>query len=244
LNESVDRAGLETVAEENDAMIDFFGVLGGLVVVLAFQLTFFLSGNIANWIAVSAISDHSIYVTFMEVFGPPILIILECGFIAVGLMITFWLLPVSSEYMNKSLMRAAGLTLISAGLTLISFPLLPIGGYGLAGVGRRYFFGYDLNYWFVFPVIGLVFLFLPELKNRWHLSGSRAWVFPVAAVFLGLLSSVLFLQGWYGLPSVESSGENYPTPFSLLGLTAGLVILVHSVLMPFVPKEFGIKSKE
>jgi hypothetical protein len=145
LTESIDIGELEGAAEEYEAMANFMGVIGGLGIILFSQLAFFLASSIAYWIAVSAISDYALYTTFMEVFGLPIMILLICGIIAAGLMTTFWFLPVSSEYMNLSLMRATG-------LTLISLPLLPIGGYVLSGGIPGYFVGYDLSYWFIFPL--------------------------------------------------------------------------------------------
>ncbi len=51
----------------------------------------------------------------------------------------------------------------------------------------------------------------------------------IGLVIIGILSLAAFVAAWSSWPVIGSSGENYGTPFSLLGLSSGILILSSTI---------------
>ena len=83
--------------------------------------------------------------------------------------------------------------------------------------------------WYLLPLAGITTLALTKLMSTPRLDRISIASLSIGLVIIGILSLAAFVAAWSSWPVIDSSGENYGTPFSLLGLSSGILILSSTI---------------
>ena len=211
------------VVEEFEEATRLLYIVGSLSMIGAGQLLLIPAGLIVSLIIVLLIPDYSLQLQFQETIGFLSIAIVMILLTTVGLLLLRALFPD----------RMAGLCdaiLVVSGILLLVTPILPLGGYVAQGGAHGTVFAFQLDYWFVFPVIGMGGLALREAMTKHYSSPLSDSLSSLLWIMLGLLCIIFYgysVQSW---PSIDSSGEDYPTPFSLLAMSVGVFIMSTAIV--------------
>ena len=213
----------EKAKEEFEGITRLLYIVGSLAMIGAGQLLMIPAGLIVSLMSALLILDHSLQLQFQETIGFLSIVIVMILLTTVGLLLLRALLPD----------RITGLCdaiLVVSGILLLVTPILPLGGYVAQGGVHGTVFAFQLDYWFVFPVIGMGVLVLRETMARRFFSPISDSLSSLLWIVLGLLCIIFYgysVQSW---PPIDSSGEDYPTPFSLLPMSTGVFIMSTAIV--------------
>ncbi|MHA1962096.1 MAG: hypothetical protein ACW99U_17975 [Candidatus Thorarchaeota archaeon] len=222
---------LDISVKELESMKGLLEFLAGIIVIVLSQPIFYVAAFSGYWISVGIFGVSPVQAQYPSTSDLTLFaIIFSCG-IALVLLAIFWLAPVRSRDMNDGLVRAAG-------LILLVFPIVPLGQRSTFESPSILVFGFEINNWFLFSLIGLVFLFLPTIRESSRLKMKSGSSVQIVILGVGLIIILLSI-----LVSAEiSEMQLFTTPFSFLFLTSGVVPIVHTIIQRFLPNEIGIKS--
>jgi hypothetical protein len=147
--------------------------------------------------------------------------------IALVLLAAFLVLHKAIDYDMGQLQTALP---IAAVLILCMMPILPAGGYVASGGVHGFVFISQLELWYGYPLIALALGLSLFLSSKLPQSTVLRAVQAVLLLVLGVLSSYVFVVSMQSWPDIETSGENYPTPFSLLGMSVAAVLFTGAAL--------------
>lgn len=213
----------EKAEEESEGVTRLLYIVGSLAMIGTGQLLLVPAGLIVSLTIVLLIPDHSLQIQFQETIGFLSTVIVMILLTTVGLLLLRALFP-------DRITRLCDAILVVSGILLLVIPILPLGGYVAQGGVHGTVFAFQLDYWLVFPVIGMGVLVVREIMARRYfspLSGSLSLLLWIA---LGLLCIIFYgysVQSW---PPIDSSGEDYPTPFSLLAMSIGVFIISTAIV--------------
>ena len=208
----------ERFQDEFMAMIDLVYLLGSVVIIGASQLLFIPAGIIVNWITTLLVDDHSSRIQILEEHGFYAIVAVMILLFIIGLVVTFRFLPVDASKFCSSLLMVSG-------LFLLIFPIVPLGGYVARGGTHGMIFGFQLELWYLFPLFGIAALVLTTLKSTSRFDRISRAGLSIGLVIIGVVSLAALVVAYSSWPVIDTSGENYPTPFSFLGLSSGIMIL-------------------
>jgi len=208
----------ERFQDEFMATRNLIYLLGSLVIIGASQLLFIPAGFIVNWIVTLLVDDYSSRMQILEEHGFCALAVVMILLFIIGLVVIFRFLPVDASKIRSSLLTISG-------LFLLIFPIVPLGGYVARGGIHGMVYGFQLELWYLLPLAGIATLALTKLMSTPRLDRISRAGLSIGLVIIGIVSLVAFAVAWSSWPAIDSSGENYPTPFSLLGLSSGILIL-------------------
>jgi len=83
--------------------------------------------------------------------------------------------------------------------------------------------------WYLLPLAGITTLALTKLMSTPRLARISRAGLSIGLVIIGIVSLAAFVVAYSSWPVIDTSGENYPTPFSLLGLSSGIIILSSTI---------------
>jgi len=222
LNATQEDMQQERCQDDFMAMIDLVYLLGSAVIIGLSQLLFIPAGFIIGWIAALLVDDYSLRMQILEEHGFYALAIVMILLFIMGLVATFRFLPVDASKFCSSL-------LIVSGLFLLIFPIVPLGGYVARGGIHGMVFGFQLELWYLFPLFGIAALVLTKLKSTSRFDRISRAGLSIGLVIIGVVSLAAFVVAYSSWPAIDTSGENYPTPFSFLGLSSGIMILSSTI---------------
>ena len=197
-------------------------LLSSLVIIGTSQLLFILAAFIVNWIATLLVDDYSSRMQILEENGFYALAVVVLLLFIIGLVVTFRFLPVDASKFCSSL-------LIVSGLFLLIFPIVPLGGYVARGGIHGMVYGFQLELWYLFPLFGIATLALTKLTSTPRFGRISRASLSIGLVIIGIVSLAALVVAYSSWPAIDTSGENYPTPFSLLGLSSGFIILSSTI---------------
>ncbi len=152
------------------------------------------------------------------------------GLIVIGLIIIFYVLPMTSLEINEALAGAYG-------ILYLLFPVYPLLGYVESGGTHGFVFGWENPCWPLISLLGaivLLFSYHPEIAVLVKRRIKRT----IVVFLLGVAGLILyyFIGSFLG-----QSGhlETYPTPLTGVFLMAPLVAIVHSVMKCLGPVQLG-----
>ena len=212
----------ERSQDEFMATTNLVYLLGSSVIIGTSQLLFILAAIIIGWIAALLVDDYSSRMQILEEHGFYAIAVVMILLFIIGLVVTFRFLPVDASKFCSSL-------LIVSGLFLLIFPVVPLGGYVARGGIHGMVFGFQLELWYLFPLFGIATLVLTKLKSTSHFDHISRAGLSIGLVIIGVVSLAAFVVAYSSWPVIDTSGENYPTPFSFLGLSSGIMILSSTI---------------
>ena len=204
------------------AMINLVSLLGSVVIIGLSQLLFIPAGFIIGWFATLLIDDYSSRMQILEDYGFYVLAVVMILVFIIGLVMIFRFLPIDASKSRSSLLTISG-------LFLLIFPIVPLGGYVARGGIHEMVFGFQLELWYLFPLFGIVTLVLTKLKSISRFDRISRAGLSIGLVIIGVVSLAAFVVAYSSWPVIDTSGENYPTPFSFLGLSSGIMILSSTI---------------
>lgn len=209
--------------EEFEGVRRLLYIVGSLAMIGAGQFLLIPAGLIVSLIIALLIPDYSLQLQFQETIGFLSIAILMILLTTVGLLLLRVLFP-------DRMTDLCDVILVVSGVLLLVTPILPLGGYVAQGGVHGTVFAFQLDYWFVFPVIGMGVLVLRETMARRYFSPISDILSSLLWIALGLLCIIFYgysVQSW---PPIDSSGEDYPTPFSLLAMSTGVFIMSTAIV--------------
>jgi len=212
----------ERSQDEFMAMINLIYLFGSLVIIGTSPLLIFPAAIIVNWITTLLIDDYSSRMQILEEHGFYALAAVMILLFIIGLVVTFRFLPVDASKFRSSLLTISG-------LFLLFFPIVPLCGYVARGGIHGMVFGFQLELWYLLPLVGVATLVLTKLMSTPRLDRISIASLSIGLVIIGILSLAAFVVAYSSWPVIDTSGENYPTPFSLLGLSSGVLILSSTI---------------
>lgn len=212
----------ERSQDEFMATTNLVYLLGSLVIIGTSQLLFIPAAIIIDWIAALLVDDYSSRMQILEEHGFYAIVVVMILLFIIGLVATFRFLPVDASKFRSSL-------LIVSGLFLLIFPIVPLGGYVARGGIHGMIFGFQLELWYLFPLFGIAALVLTKLKSTSRFDRISRAGLSIGLVIIGVVSLAAFVVTYSSWPVIDTSGENYPTPFSFLGLSSGIMILSSTI---------------
>ncbi len=198
----------ERSQDEFMAMKNIVYLFGSLVIIGTSPLLIIPAAIIINWITTLLVDDYSSRMQLLE----------EHGFYALAVVMILRFLPVDASKFRSSLLTISG-------LFLLIFPIVPLGGYVARGGIHGMVFGFQLELWYLLPLAGITTLALTKLISTPRLNRISIASLSIGLVIIGILSLAAFVIAYSSWPVIDSSGENFPTPFSLQGLSSGILIL-------------------
>ena len=197
-------------------------LLGSLVIIGTSQLLFILAGFVINRIATLLVDDYSSRMQILEEHGFYAFVVVIILLFIIGLVVTFRFLPIDASKFCSSL-------LVVSGLFLLIFPIVPLGGYVARGGIHGIVYGFQLELWYLFPLFGIATLVLSKLTFTPRFGRISRANLSLGLVIIGIVSLAALVVAYSSWPVIDSSGENYPTLFSLLGLSSGFIILSSTI---------------
>ncbi|MFW9954327.1 MAG: hypothetical protein ACFFD3_07220 [Candidatus Thorarchaeota archaeon] len=212
----------DTALDEFEAMSNFAYSIVSLLILGIGQLLLFPAAVLTNLIIDSIIAEHALRIQVQKNLGFPVMTLFMFLIATSGLLLLQYALPRVSTKLSNSIIT-------SSGILMLILPVLPLGGYVLHGGAVGTVFLFQLSYWFMFPIIGLAVILMMRHRNRIQSDAIHDKAFFALIMALGCLSIVLYGYSLLSWPTVDSSGENFPTPFSLLGMTVGVFIVSSAI---------------
>jgi len=83
--------------------------------------------------------------------------------------------------------------------------------------------------WYLLPLAGIPALALTKLKSTPRFGHTSIACLSIGLVIIGMVSLAALVVAYSSWLVIDTSGENYPTPFSLLGLCSGILILSSTI---------------
>ncbi len=213
----------EKAVEEFEGVTRLLYIVGSLAMIGAGQLLLIPAGLIVSLTNALLIPDHSLQIQLQETIG-----FLSIAIVMI-LLTTVGLLLLRVLFLGR-MTDLCDAILVVSGILLLVNPILPLGGYVTQGGVHGTVFAFQLDYWFVFPVIGMGSLVLREAMAKHYSSPRSGSLSSLFWVMLGLLCIIFYgysVQSW---PPIDSSGEDYPTPFSLLAMSIGVFIMSTAIV--------------
>lgn len=211
----------ERSQDEFMAMKNLIYLFGHLVIIGTSPLLIIPPAIIVNWITTLLVDDYSSRMQMLEEYGFYALAAVMILLFIIGLVVTFRFLPVDASKFRLSLLTISG-------LFLLFFPIIPLGGYVARGGIHGMVFGFQLELWYLLPLAGIATL-ATKLMSTPRLDRIARAGLTIGIVIIGVLSLAAFVVAYSSWPVIDTSGENYPTPFSLLGLSSGILILSSTI---------------
>lgn len=208
----------ERSRDEFMAMKNIVYLFGSLVIIGTSPLLMFPAAIIINWITTLLVDDYSSRMQLLEEHGFYALAVVMILLFIIGFVMILRFLPVDASKFRSSLLTISG-------LFLLIFPIVPLGGYVARGGIHGMVFGFQLELWYLLPLAGITTLSLTKLISTPRLNRISIASLSIGLVIIGILSLAAFVVAYSSWPVIDSSGENFPTPFSLLGLSSGILIL-------------------
>jgi len=208
----------ERSQDEFMAMKNLIYLFGSLAIIGSSQLLILPAAIIVNWITTLLVDDYSSRMQILEEHGFYALAAVMILLFVIGLVVIFRFLPVDAKRFRSSLLTVSG-------LFLLIFPIVPLGGYVARGGIHGMVFGFQLELWYLLPLAGIATLALTKLMSTPRMDRISRAGLSIGIIIIGILSLAAFVVAYSSWPAIDSSGENYPTPFSLLGLSSGILIL-------------------
>lgn len=212
----------ERSQDEFMATTNLVYLLGSSVIIGTSQLLFILAAIIIGWIAALLVDDYSSRMQILEEHGFYAIAVVMILLFIIGLVVTFRFLPIDASKFYSSLLMVSG-------LFLLIFPIVPLGGYVARGGIHGMVFGFQLELWYIFPLFGIAALVLTKLKSTSRFDRISRTGLSIGLVIIGVVSLAAFVVAYSSWPVIDTSGENYPTPFSFLGLSSGIMILSSTI---------------
>ena len=208
----------ERSQDEFMAMKNLVYLFGSLVIIGTSPLLIIPAAIIINWITTLLVDDYSSRMQLLEEHGFYALAVVMILLFIIGFVMILRFLPVDASKFRSSLLTISG-------LFLLIFPIVPLGGYVARGGIHGMVFGFQLELWYLLPLAGITTLSLTKLISTPRLNRISIASLSIGLVVIGILSLAAFVVAYSSWPVIDSSGENFPTPFSLLGLSSGILIL-------------------
>lgn len=208
----------ERSQDEFMAMKNLVYLFGSLVIIGTSPLLIIPAAIIINWITILLVDDYSSRMQLLEEHGFYALAVVMILLFIIGFVMILRFLPVDASKFRSSLLTISG-------LFLLIFPIVPLGGYVARGGIHGMVFGFQLELWYLLPLAGITTLSLTKLISTPRLNRISIASLSIGLVVIGILSLAAFVVAYSSWPVIDSSGENFPTPFSLLGLSSGILIL-------------------
>ncbi len=208
--------------DEFRAMMNLVYLFGSLAIIGTSPLLILPAAIIVNWLTTLLVDDYSSRMQLLEEHGFYALAAVMILLFIMGLVVVFRFLPVDAKRFRSSLLTISG-------LFLLIFPILPLGGYVARGGIHGLTFGFQLELWYLLPLAGITTLALTKLMSTPRLDRISRAGLTIGIVIIGILSLVAFVVAYSSWPEIDTSGENYGTPFSLLGLSSGILILSSTI---------------
>ena len=208
----------ERSRDEFMAMKNIVYLFGSLVIIGTSPLLIIPAAIIINWITTLLVDDYSSRMQLLEEHGFYALAVVMILLFIIGFVMILRFLPVDASKFRSSLLTISG-------LFLLIFPIVPLGGYVARGGIHGMVFGFQLELWYLLPLAGITTLSLTKLISTPRLNRISIASLSIGLVIIGILSLAAFVVAYSSWPVIDSSGENFPTPFSLLGLSSGILIL-------------------
>jgi len=212
----------ERSQDEFMAMIDLVYLFGSLVIIGTSPLLILAAAIIVNWFTTLLVDDYSSRMQILEEHGFYALAVVMIFLFIIGLVVILRFLPVDASKIRSSLLTISG-------LFLLIFPIVPLGGYVARGGIHGMVFGFQLELWYLFPLFGVAALVLTNLKSTSRFDHISRAGLSIGLVIIGVVSLAAFVVAYSSWPVIDTSGENYPTPFSLLGLSSSILILSSTI---------------
>jgi len=222
----------ERSQDEFMAMKNLIYLFGSLVVIGTSPLLIIPAAIIVNWITTLLVDDYSSRMQILEEHGFYALAAVMILLFIIGLVVTFRFLPVDASKVRSSLLTISG-------LFLLIFPIVPLGGYVARGGIHGMVFGFQLELWYLLPLAGITTLSLTKLMSTPRLDRISRAGLSIGLVIIGIVSLAAFVVAYSSWPAIDSSGENYGTPFSLLGLSSGIIILSSTIAYALTQNDEG-----
>ena len=208
----------ERSQDEFMAMKNLVYLFGSLVIIGTSPLLIIPAAIIINWITILLVDDYSSRMQLLEEHGFYALAVVMILLFIIGFVMILRFLPVDASKFRSSLLTISG-------LFLLIFPIVQLGGYVARGGIHGMVFGFQLELWYLLPLAGITTLSLTKLISTPRLNRISIASLSIGLVVIGILSLAAFVVAYSSWPVIDSSGENFPTPFSLLGLSSGILIL-------------------
>ena len=208
----------ERSQDEFMAMKNLVYLFGSLVIIGTSPLLIIPAAIIINWITTLLVDDYSSRMQLLEEHGFYALAVVMILLFIIGFVMILRFLPVDASKFRSSLLTISG-------LFLLIFPIVPLGGYVARGGIHGMVFGFQLELWYLLPLAGITTLSLTKLISTPRLNRISIASLSIGLVVIGILSLAAFVVAYSSWPVIDSSGGNFPTPFSLLGLSSGILIL-------------------
>ena len=208
----------ERSQDEFMAMKNIVYLIGSLVIIGTSPLLIIPAAIIINWITTLLVDDYSSRMQILEEHGFYALAVVMILLFIIGFVMILRFLPVDASKFRSSLLTISG-------LFLLIFPIVPLGGYVARGGIHGMVFGFQLELWYLLPLAGITTLSLTKLMSTPRLNRISIASLSIGLVIIGILSLAAFVVAYSSWPVIDFSGENFPTPFSLLGLSSGILIL-------------------
>ncbi|TET07557.1 MAG: hypothetical protein E3J86_12700 [Candidatus Thorarchaeota archaeon] len=212
----------ERSQDEFMAMKNIVYLFGSLVIIGTSPLLIIPAAIIINWITTLLVDDYSSRMQLLEEHGFYALAVVMILLFIIGFVMILRFLPVDASKFRSSLLTISG-------LFLLIFPIVPLGGYVARGGIHGMVFGFQLELWYLLPLAGITTLALTKLMSTPRLDRISIASLSIGLVIIGILSLAAFVVAYSSWPVIDSSGENFPTPFSLLGLSSGILILSSTI---------------
>ena len=212
----------ERSQDEFMAMKNIVYLFGSLVIIGTSPLLIIPAAIIINWITTLLVDDYSSRMQLLEEHGFYALAVVMILLFIIGFVMILRFLPVDASKFRSSLLTISG-------LFLLIFPIVPLGGYVARGGIHGMVFGFQLELWYLLPLAGITTLSLTKLISTPRLNRISIASLSIGLVIIGILSLAAFVIAYSSWPVIDSSGENFPTPFSLQGLSSGILILSSTI---------------
>lgn len=226
-NESKRKEPLRTLYEIY-RMTNSSYLIVNLVILFSVQLLVLPLGYVANWVDYLVIDDYSLRLQFMEEYGYAVLVLSMTLLLTIGMGILVRIFSIEKRRFYTSL-------LLVTALLLFTIPILPLGGY-IASGGDGMVFGFQLDLWYAYPVFGFATLGVIRLEHKINQNMLSKIVIASLLIVLGILCVFSFMISLLSWPYIETSGETFPTPFSMLVLSCGVTLLSSAVINLAKPK--------
>ncbi len=215
--------------QETETLAKLIRVFAGILIIFFSQTIIFGSAFFTAWIDVAILGRsleelQILTLTDILIFVP----LIVCLF-SVLLVVVFWLSPATINDVNSGFRHAAG-------VLLLVYPIVPVGSRIFYDSPGFSLLGFETSYWYIFSLLGLLFLILPKIQESNRLKEFKILV-PITVFFLGLITILLSINTFIEISAIGLS----ITPYSFLFIASGIIVMIWVVLQVFLPNEFGVK---